>query len=106
MKTVEIDEDIFIDMLWDRVRDNPFGEYFDDEFWTEAFERLSELGWMKNPQYNSPEYIVDNIMINGDIAHKEDAENEWDLEGKSLEEYLEENGGEMVGDYAVLSWGL
>ena len=105
MKTVEIDEDIFIDLLWDRVRNNPFGEYFDDEFWTEAFERLSELGWMSDPAYNDPKYIIDNIMINGDIVSKDDVGPE-DLEGKTFEEWVESKDGEIVAGYGVLNWGL
>lgn len=106
MKTVEIDEDVFIDMLWDRVSNNPFGDSYDDDFWKEAFERLSESGWMDDPAHNDPKYIVDNIIVNGEIVAEEDAKDNYDLEGKTFEEWVESKGGEIVAGYGVLNWGL
>ena len=108
-RTVEIDEDIFIELLWDRVNEFKYAQAFDEEFWTEAFERLSDMGWFK-PNYNNPSYIVDNISINGSIFHKDDCRDNFDdIDEKydgDVDAWIEDNGYEVVGDYVVLNWGL
>lgn len=35
--TVEIDEDVFIELLWERVNDFRPAQAYDDDFWTEVF---------------------------------------------------------------------
>ena len=58
-RTVEIDEDLFIDLIYDRVDEvkHNWGDY-GDEFWEDCIEYLSDIGWLK-PDYNDPRYIVD-----------------------------------------------
>ena len=51
---VQIDDDVFIDMLWERVNDfGPAGGY-DDDFWDNAFDYLKETGWLSDPFLNKP----------------------------------------------------
>ena len=51
--TVEIDEDVFIDMLWERVNETRWGSKYSEDFWTEVFYYLSE---------NSNTIIIDKII--------------------------------------------
>ena len=103
---VQIDDDIFIDMLWERVNNGAFDNPYSDEFWMEAFDRLKGNGWMGDPQYNDPKYIIDNIIVNGEIVHKDDVEDDYDLEGKTVEEWIKDNGYEVVDDYVIINWVL
>lgn len=113
-RTVEVDEVMFIDMLWDRVEHGVFDNPFDDEFWEEAFEILSETGWL-GAQHNNPVYIIDNIIVNGDIFSideiSEDGERS-DIYQEVQDEYegdIDEwigNNATRVGDYVVINWGL
>lgn len=111
---VEVDEDVFIDMLWDRVENGYFDNPFDDEFWKEAFELLSESEWL-SVQHNDPKYIVDNIIVNGEIFSideiSEDGERsdiyqkvQDEYEG-DIDEWISDNAM-RVGDYVVLNWGI
>lgn len=70
-KNITMNESIFINLLFKRVEEfqNPYPE----EFWSEIFGFLSECGWIQ-PELMSPDYIVDNISINGEIRTAEEAE--------------------------------
>ena len=101
---VEISEDDFIDMLWERVGKarNVYNDYFDDEVWEECFNYLSEIGWL-DPQHNTPSYIVDNLAINSEIVAKEDLPSEY---GKSFEEMSEEDYMFDTTNFVVFNLGL
>ena len=109
-RTVEMDEDSFIDLCWDRVDEvkRNWGDY-GDEFWEECFDYLSEIGWFK-PQYNAPKYIVDNILVNGEIFKKDECADNYDeinddYDG-DVETWVEDNGYLVFGDYVVINLGL
>ena len=107
---VQIDDDVFIDMLWERVNDfGPAGDY-DNDFWDNAFDYLKETGWLSDPFLNKPNYIVDNIAVNSEIVHKDDAVKEYDEINSQyngdVEEWAYENGYDICGDYIVLDWNL
>lgn len=113
MVTMEIDDDVFKDMLWERVQSfYPAQNCYPDWVWDALFDDLESWGWLK-PEYNYPSYIVDNLAINGDIRSYEDAENDYDLKGMSVEEYVENNGGTIYTNpydendrYVVMNYGL
>ena len=113
MVTMEVDDDVFKDMLWDRVNTFPPAQNcYPDWVWDCLFDDLEQMGWLK-PEYNYPSYIVDNLAINGDIRPYEDVENEYDLKGMSVEEYVENNGGIIYTSpyddnerYVVMNYGL
>lgn len=104
--TVTIDEDVFVDMLWDRVENCPFGNPYDEDFWTETFEYFEGTGWMQDPRRNDPKYIIDNIVVNGSIKSVDEVPNEFDLNGMSVEEWAEAEGYPILGGYVVINWGL
>ena len=110
MGTVEVDEDIFMDLCWNRVSQFTPAQRYDDDFWNEAFELLSESGWMSEPSLNNPMYIVDNIAVNGDICAVEDCVDNYDeiteKYNGNVDEWVEDNGYTYVGNYVVLNWGL
>lgn len=108
--TVEIDSDVFIDMLWDRVGEFKPARAFDDDFWTDCFAFLEEIGFMSDPQYNSPSYIVDNIAINGDICEYDECKDNYyaiddDYDG-DVDEWINDNGYSIWGNYVVVNMGL
>ena len=108
-RTVKVDEDAFIDMCWQRVNDFRPAESYDEEFWTECFDFLSEIGWLDS-QYNNPSYIVDNIAVNGDICHKDECVGYYDeindvYEG-DVGAWVEDNEYMVFGDYVVINLGL
>lgn len=103
--SVTIDDDMFIDMLWDRVREFQPAEGYDDEFWTQCFDYLKDIGWLDENK-NNPKYIVDNIAVNGQIKTFEEIEDEYDLKGQTIDQWIEENGYPIFGDYVVISLGL
>ncbi len=108
-RTVEIDEDVFIDLLWQRVNDFRPAEAYDEDFWTEVFDYLSESGWLKS-QYNNPSYIVDNIAVNGDICAIDDCAEYYDeinddYDG-DVDAWIDDNGYSRFGDYVVINLGL
>lgn len=72
---VQMDDDQFISLCWDRINEFPPAKSYPDSFWTAIFNYLKELEWL-SPQYNYPSYIVDNIAVNGDFISKEDFEAE------------------------------
>ena len=108
--TVEIDEDVFIDMLWDRVNETNWGRKYSEDFWTEVFDYLSEIGWMKDPWNNTPSFIVDNIAVNGDICAIDDCADNYseindDYDG-DINEWMDDNGYIQFSDYVVINLGL
>ena len=107
---VKVDEDAFIDMCWQRVNDFRPAESYDEEFWTECFDFLSETGWLKDPWDNTPSYIVDNIAVNGDICLKDECVDNYDAindkyEG-DVDAWIDDNGYLVFGDYVVINLGL
>lgn len=110
---VMIDDDVFIDMLWDRV-DEFCPDSYSDEFWDAAFDYLKEVGWLSNPILNKPSYIVDNIYVNGNIKTLEEIRENYtfpdiDMDKMSddeLSDYLIENGWFAMGDRFVKNLGL
>ena len=107
---VEIDDDIFIELLWDRVNSFTPAKGYDDEFWTECFDYLSEIGWMGDPWKNDPKYIVDNIAVNGEIFALEDCADNYDEINDDykgdVNAWIEDNGYLVFGDYVVINLGL
>jgi hypothetical protein len=100
---VTIDDDLFIKMLWDRV--NEFcPDAFTEDFWNGVFEYLKEGDWLQ-PGYNDPMYIVDNIYVNGEITPVDEVADNYDLEGQSVEEFMENNGF-VIADYFIMNLGL
>lgn len=107
---VEIDDDAFIEMLWDRVNIFTPAKGYDEEFWTECFDYLSDIGWMGDPWKNNPKYIVDNIAVNGEIFALEDCVDNYDeinddYEG-DVDAWIEDKGYLVFGDYVVINLGL
>jgi len=109
METVEISEDIFIDMLWERINEFQPAKAYDKNFWADCIDYLSEIGWMGEPRYNNPMYIVDNVAV-GDICAIEDCANNYDaIDNKydgDVTAWIEDNGYLVFGDYVVINLGL
>lgn len=109
MKTVEIHEDDFINMLWDRVEALGREADYGDDFWNGVFDYLSDIGWLK-PQYNTPLYIIDNIVYNGDICAVEDCADNYEVVNRDYDgdvyAWAEDKGYLIFGDFVVLNLGL
>ena len=108
--TVEIDSDVFIDLLWDRVDEFPSARGYSKKFWEQCFEYLEEVGFMGDPQYNSPSYIIDNIAINGEILDFDECKDnfdeiESDYDG-DVEEWANDEGYLIFDDMVVINLGL
>lgn len=111
---VMIDDDVFIDMLWERV--NTFcPDSYSEEFWDAVFDYLKETGWLPNPAHNSPSYIVDNIYVNGEVKTMEEIRENYSYPGvditkmsdDELRNYLaEETDWMTMGDRFVRRLGL
>ena len=111
---VVIDDDVFIDMLWDRV--NEFcPDSYSEEFWNAVFDYLKDTGWLSDPAHNSPSYIVDNIYVNGEVKTLEEIREKYSYPGVDLAEmsddelrnYLaEETNWLAMGDRFVRRLGL
>lgn len=110
---VIIDDDVFIDMLWNRV-DEFCPDSYSEEFWNAVFDYLKDTGWLPDPAHNSPSYIVDNIYVNGNIKTLEEIRENYtfpdiDMDKMSddeLSDYLIENGWFVMGDRFVKNLGL
>lgn len=108
-RTVEINEDSFIGMLWDRVDEFPSARVYSKKFWEECFEYLSDIGWLK-VEYNTPMYIIDNIAINGEILDFDECKDnfdeiESDYDG-DVEEWANDKGYLIFDDMVVINLGL
>ena len=107
---VKVDEDAFIDMCWQRVNEFRPAKGYDDDFWTEVFAYLSDIGWLKDPWENTPSFIVDNIAVNGDICAIEDCADNYseinDDYGGDVDAWMDDNGYTRFGDYVVINLGL
>lgn len=107
--TVEIETTAFIDLLWDRVDEMRNYDSFTEKFWKECFEYLEDIGFF-NPKFNAPKYIIDNIMINGEICHKDDCADNYDEINEDyngdVEEWADNNGYPIFDDYVVVNFGL
>lgn len=108
--TVEIDVDVFIELLWERVNDTKWGNKYSEDFWTECFDYLSEIGWMNDPYDNNPSFIVDNIGINGEICEKDECIKNYDKINDDydgdVDEWIDDNGYLVFDDYVVINLGL
>lgn len=108
---VTIDDDAFIDMLWDRVDEFCPGSY-SEEFWDAVFDYLKDTGWLQNPAHNLPSYIVDNIYVNGEVKTLEEIRSNYpypDMDKKTdeeLEEYLLDGEWIKIGDRYVRNWSI
>ena len=109
MVTMKVDDDTFKDMLWERAQQWGYDEYYPESVWWGIFDYLEEVGWLK-PEYNTPSYIVDNIAINGEIKPYNEIESDYNLDGMSVDEWIEDNGYYVVGDpdeqYVIINFGL
>ena len=109
MVTMEIDDDTFKDMLWERVQNYGYDKYYPESVWNGLFDWLEEVGWLK-PEYNYPSYIVDNLAINAEICPYDEVAERYDLNGQSVDEWIENEGAYVVGDpdeqYVVVNFGL
>lgn len=116
--TVEIDEDIFIDMIWERIKNTELGHKYSDEFWEEIISWYEGSDWF-GPDKNNPGYFVDNIAVNGRIYTFENflvEHEDWDpdeVEYMSEDELLEavkeicdEEGYYIVDEWVVVDLGL
>ena len=108
-RTVQVDEDQFIGMLWDRVKDFRPAEDYTDDFWAEVFAYLQDTGWLDAKKMN-PLYIIDNIAVNGDICEYKDCIDNYDDINKkydgNVDEWIEDKGYLMFDKYVVLNLGL
>ena len=108
--TVEIDSDIFKEMLLERADSLPYASAYPEEFWTETVDYLEEIGFMSDPQYNDPKYIIDNIAVNGEIVRVDDASSEYheidDEYDGDVDAWADDKAVTRIGDYIVLNWGL
>lgn len=110
---VTIDDDVFIDMLRDRVDYFCPGSY-SDEFWDAAFDYLKEVDWLSDPTLNTPSYIVDNIYVNGEVRTLEEIRENYTfpdidmtkMSDDELSDYLVENDWLILGDRFVKNLGL
>lgn len=108
-RVVKINEDIFIDMLWDRVDEFPSARGYSKQFWEECFEYLSDIGWL-GADYNTPMYIIDNIAINGEILDFDECKDNFDeIESEyngDVEEWARDEGYPIFDDMVVINLGL
>lgn len=108
-RTVEVDEDVFIDLIWNRIDNTKWGDNYSEDFWTEVIEYLSEIGWMDS-RYNNPSYIVDNIAINGEICKIDECADNYDAINDEyngdVEAWAEDKGYLIFDDYVVINLGL
>jgi hypothetical protein len=109
---VMIDDDIFIDMCWERV-DQFCPDSFSKEFWDAAFEYFKEIGWLSNPTHNRPSIIVDNIYVNGEIHTLEEIRSSYSypnmdkMSDEELRDYIiDEQNWMEIGDRFVKRWGV
>lgn len=113
---VQIEDDDFIEMLWERVNNfGPAGMY-PEEFWKEAFEQFKDQGWFSKTL--TPSVIVDNIAVNGEVKELQEIRDNYTIPGltseaiekmsdEELEEYLLENTDwQKVGPMFVKRWGF
>lgn len=110
LKTVTITNDIFVKMLWDRVEDFYASKTYPESFWKAAFDYLGAAGWMSQPNFNDPYYIVDNIAVNSEIVHKDEVRTNFDwtngLTDEEVQKGIESRGWIRIDDYWVINWNL
>lgn len=109
-RTVKVDEDVFIDMIWDRINNTKWGDTYSEEFWTEVIDYLSDGDWFGDSQYNNPSYIVDNIAINGEICEIDECADNYDAINDKydgdVEAWAEDKGYLIFDDYVVINLGF
>lgn len=73
---VQISDDDFIDMLWERVANFKPAHSLPDDFWEGVFDMLKDQGWFNGA---TPAKIVDNIAVNGEIKTIDEIRQEYDI---------------------------
>lgn len=109
-KTITMDEDTFVQLLWNYIpsAEEKFHKELPDDIWQVAIESLADSDWAGiSPDHMEPSYIIDNIIVNGDIMPAEDVMKEEGFnEDGELIDYVEENGYELIADYVIRHWGI
>lgn len=72
MRTVEIDMDIYLDMLQDRFNEvqDIWGDEASRSLFPQLLDLIEETG--VNAAFSSPKQIVDNYVVNGDFRYRAD----------------------------------
>lgn len=69
MWTVEIDGDLYCDLLDDRFRNGVFSPSEEAEaLWDQLLDLIRDSG--VDPKHSDPKYIVDNYIVNGEFVNK------------------------------------
>ena len=112
---VQIDGDVFKEMLLERADSFNPAENYSEEFWIEVVDRLEDMGFMSDPQYNDPKYIIDNIAVNGEIFPVDEIRdhlNDNDIEefdeeyNGDVEEWAADKGYDIIDGNIIMNWGL
>lgn len=100
----------FLRQLEDRVAHFSPAWAYSRRFWEHVLTAIAYSGGLEEPLLNDPEYIVDNIAINGQIHELDEAlrlrpeiEDEFGGDGNA---WAEANGFPVVEGYVVESLGL
>lgn len=123
MDVVEISEDLFTEMVFDRVAE--YGnKFYDMDFWDAAIGYFEGIGWNYiDINDRDPMVIVDNIAVNGEIytlkevikilKDKEyiDENNDEKSILEKVERYAENNGWDVLHTkndetYYIVNWGF
>ena len=115
-RTVEIDLDIYKEMCIQRLAEfnamHGAGAVTKDD--EELLDYACDLIADYAPSNTDPQYVVDNIYVNGEIFwSKEDLLDAKDIadSDEAIEEYVDNKGGSIIdlssgGKVYVLNWGL
>ena len=71
-KVIEVDEEVLVNAIWDRLENTEYGKYYTEDFWKEAIDTLAGRGWLIPSFLNKPDYIVDNLAVNAEILEPAD----------------------------------
>ena len=94
MRTIEIDVDVYIDLLNERRTYNEvhFGWNCPDCVWDYVMKSIKENG--VPPKKSDPKYIVDNLIVNGDYSDIDNCKNGDETDEQYVERMLKE--GETI----------
>lgn len=109
-KNILMDEDVFVELLWNYIplAQEKFHRDYPDDVWHVAIETLASSNWADlKPEQMDPSYIIDNIAVNGDIMPVEDVmKEEGFTTDEEFEDYVNENGYEVIAGFLVRHWGI
>lgn len=90
MKTIEIDVDVYIDLLNERRTycEVHFGWNCPDCVWDYVMDLIKEIG--VPPEGSDPKYIVDNLIVNGDYGDIDNYKDENETDEQYVERMLKE----------------